>query len=197
MTRVTDHESQRGAVVRAVAGLICEGGLAAASLRAVARRSRVSASQLVENWGGRDRMLALAASFFGQWWQEDLYRRARIEGLVALVPGSQDEVDDARVWLALCELARNHEQVRPWIEKLRLEERRMVDELTRHSLGEATLDRLIALVDGLRHARCTPGHALTHEAAVAVLTEYGAHRDGDGGTFGSAADGSTRRPCGR
>lgn len=196
MTRVTDHESQRGAVMRAVAGLICEGGLAAASLRAVARRSRVSASQLVEGWGGRDRMLALAAGLFGQGWQEDLYRRAQLDGLGAFVPRTDDEVDDARVWLAFCDLARNQEQMGWAIERLRLEERHMLDILTRRSLDDVTLDLLVALVDGLRHARCTPGQAFTHEAAAAVLAAFEvAH--GDGGTFGSAADASTGRPCGR
>lgn len=196
MTRVTDHESQRGAVVQAVAELICEGGLAAASLRAVARRSRVSASQLVENWGGRDRMLALAATFFGRSWQEDLYRRAEIDGLGAFIPDDADEVDDARVWLAFCELGRSQEQVGWSVEALRGTERKMLDTLTRHSLDEVTLDQLVALVEGLRHARCTPGHPLTHEGALAVLADFMVSR-GDGGTFGSDADASTCRSCGR
>ena len=196
MTRVTDHESQRGAVVQAVAELICEGGLAAASLRAVARRSRVSASQLVENWGGRDRMLALAATFFGRGWQEDLYRRAGIDGLGAFIPRAADEVDDARVWLAFCELGRSQEQVGWSVETLRGNERQMLNTLTRHSLDEVTLDQLVALVEGLRHARCTPGHPLTHEGALAVLADFTASH-GDGGTFGSAADASTGRTCGR
>lgn len=196
MPRVTDHESQRGAVVQAVAELICEGGLAAASLRAVARRSRVSASQLVENWGGRDRMLALAATFFGRRWQESLCRRAETDGVGAFVPHEPDEIDDARVWLAFCELGRNQEQVGWSVETLREAERQMLDALTRHSLDEVILDQLVALVEGLRHARCTPGHPLTYEGALAVLADFMVSR-GDGGTFGSDARAPRGRPCGR
>lgn len=79
---------------------------------------------------------------------------------------------------------------------MRRNERGLLDVLTRRSLDPTRLDTLAALVDGLRHALCTPGEPLTPESARAVIDHFVADARPVSGTFGSATETATGRPCG-
>jgi len=172
MPRVLDPHANRDAVTAAVAQLIVEGGLPAASLRAVARRSRVSTGVLVENWGGRDRMMRLSGLHLGRQWHEALWTRFGTAGLAGLLPRSEEERHEARIWLAFCELARDNEQVHLAVAELHAGQRRMLDTMTDRRWSEADLDLLCAVVDGLRHSVCTPGSELTLERAATALQTF-------------------------
>ena len=172
MPRLLDPYSSRDAVADAFAALIAEGGLTAATLRGVARRARISAGVLVENWGGRDRMMRLAAMHLGRQWHHRLWTRFDDVGLHAILPRDEEERAEARVWLALCELARDNEQVRLSVEELHSAQRQMLGAMTDWSRDEAGLDLLAAVVDGLRHALCTPGSEVTVERAAVALQTF-------------------------
>lgn len=170
--RLIDHFSQRDAVTAAMADLIVEGGLAAASLRGIARHSRVSSAALTECWGGRDRMLRIATAHWARAWQAALWRRFDSAGLLGLLPRDDEERDQARVWLALCELARCNEQVRHSVEEARVEERRMLAIMTDRAWPETEVDLLAAVIDGLRHALCTPGCEVAVDRAARTLESF-------------------------
>lgn len=172
MPKLIDYDSHRGAVVGALVELVAEGGLAAATLRGVARRSRVSSAALVEGWGGRDRMLGIAAHHFGRRWHDALWVRFDSRGLAGLLPRDDDERGETRFWLAMCELARSNEYVRSAIEDRRAEEPRMLDVMTGQTWSRPDLELLRTVLDGLRHSLCTPGPDMSTEQAVHLMETF-------------------------
>jgi hypothetical protein len=170
--KLIDYDTHRGAVVGALMELVAEGGLAAATLRGVARRSRVSSAALVEGWGGRDRMLGIAAHHFGRTWSDALWRRYDARGLAGLLPRDDEERGEARFWLAMCELARSNEHVRSSVEERRTEEPRMLDVMTGQTWSPTDLELLRTVLDGLRHSLCTPGPQMSPDQAVHLLETF-------------------------
>ncbi len=156
----------------AVHGLLASGGIGAITLRAVANRSGVSASGLLTHFQSRDRLLMVASRKTGERRIDDIARRSRRDQVLAFVPTTEDEVADARVWLAFCELGRSDADVGHQIAELRIEERLLIDVLLDRSLDGPELDLLIAVIEGLTVAVCAPRDPLPPERARAVLAGY-------------------------
>ena len=172
MPRLLDVRSRADTVIAAIHRLIAGGGLGAVTMRAIAAESGVSASSLVHQFTGRDRLLGIAAGTVGVDRLRDIGLRARSAGLLAFVPTTTDEIVDARVWLAFCELGRSHEDVGLKVAAQRMHERDLIDALTRDQLDEPALDGLVAIVDGLCAAVCAAQEPLPTERAKQALVRH-------------------------
>lgn len=141
-------------------------------MRAIAAESGVSASGLVSQFTGRDRMLAITTWRCGRERLGDIGLRSRTDGMLAFVPSTEGEIRDTRVWLALCELGRSDPDIALKVAALRLEERQLIDVILRRQLDEPALDGVVALVDGLCAAVCAPGEPLDAERARRALERH-------------------------
>lgn len=133
MPRLIDPRSRADEVVLAIHRLIARGGLGAVTMRAIAAESGVSASGLVSQFTGRDRMLAITTWRCGHERLRDIGLRSRSGGMLTFVPATEAELRDTRVWLALCELGRSHPDIARKVAALRLEERELIDPPASHS----------------------------------------------------------------
>ena len=133
MPRLIDPRSRADEVVLAIHRLIARGGLGAVTMRAIAAESGVSASGLVSQFTGRDRMLAITTWRCGHERLRDIGLRSTSGGMLTFVPATEAELRDTRVWLALCELGRSHPDIALKVAALRLEERELIDPPASHS----------------------------------------------------------------
>jgi AcrR family transcriptional regulator len=173
MPRLIDPRSRADEVVLAIHRLIARGGLGAVTMRASAAESGVSASSLVGQFTGRDRMLAITTWRCGHERLRDIGLRSRSGGgMLTFVPSTEGELRDTRVWLALCELGRSHPDIALKVAALRLEERELIDAILRRQLDEPALDGVVALVEGLGVGVCAPGEPLPPERARDALARH-------------------------
>ncbi len=140
--------------------LLAESGATGVSLRRIADRREVSVGSLTNRWGTRDRMLHIAINEFRARWNYLMGGLSWTDGLMALLPLSEDEVDDCRVWLAFSDLASTDEVIAECVADQRREERELVTALVRRrgddDSADLVVDLVIAVVDGLRAALCSP-----------------------------------------
>jgi AcrR family transcriptional regulator len=162
-----DSPRRRDIVTDFAIGLIAEEGLAALTVRGLARRIRVTPAG-VQHWvGPRQQMLVAIAATFGQRWEQWMWRRAFRDGALAVLPLTADEVVWTRVWLALQELGRAEPEVGRVVDDVR----GLEGDLISHHVGlaEDDLATVLALVDGLRVAVCRGDGFMDAESARNVL----------------------------
>ena len=129
-----DSPSRRDIVTDFAIALIADEGVGALTVRALARRIRVTPAGL-QHWSGpRREMLVLITATFGQRWQQWMWRRQFRDGALALLPTTSDEVVWTRVWLGLQDLGRTESAVGEVISANRAHER----ELIAHSVPDLT-----------------------------------------------------------
>lgn len=169
MPRLIDRETRVGSVAAAVNELLAEGGIPALTMRSVATRVRVSPSSLHQLFGGRDRMLRLAA------WHTSEARRARIqdripdEGALAFLPNDDDDIVDCRIWLAWRELGRSADWLEPSMTEAIEHELWLMNRAFNLLLARPDLEWLEALVDGLSVAVCKPAQPMRRDRARELL----------------------------
>lgn len=169
MPRLLDPVSRGDTIINAAARVIVDGELSGLSLRAIAAEAGVGASSLVHQFGNRDRLLRVMVMRLGRRRLEVIGRRAPKDGGLAFLPTDDDEVVDARVWLACCELGREMRDVGTAVAGFREEERLLMDVLTERRLDEPALDVVMAVVDGLIAAACAPLEPLPVARAQVAL----------------------------
>ena len=148
-----DSPRRRDIVTDFAIALIAEEGLAALTVRGLARRIRVTPAG-VQHWvGPREQMLVAITATFGQRWEQWIGRRTFRDGALALLPSTPDEVTWTRVWLALQELGRTEPEVAGVVSYVRSGERAVIGRHT-PDLDDDEVAMALALVDGLRVLVC-------------------------------------------
>lgn len=137
-------------------GLVAEGGHAALTLRAVARKMGISQSWLSDRFDNRARMLAIATGVIGDRWSIWIRARSRYLGIAAFLPDTDDAVVAARVWLALVELGRVEQQTAWRVEQVRNAERALLGQLLGRYEPTLRVEAVTALIAGLRVAIADP-----------------------------------------
>lgn len=169
MPRLIDTTSRTGALAAAVNHLLAEGGPRALSLRAISGVSRVSGSSILHHFGSVEHLLRVSVHLTGRARVERIEQRWRSDGVGAHLPGSPEDVVDARVWLAWCELWRSHEGLELTVREARHAERALLARQLDYRLARDDLDAAIALVDGLTVAVCRPVEPMSPTRAAALL----------------------------
>lgn len=169
MPRLIDPVSRGDAIINGAARVIVDRGLSGLTLRAIAAEAGVGASSLVHQFGNRDRLLRVMVMRLGRRRVEVIDRRSHRDGGLAYLPTDEDELADARIWLACCELGREMPDVGAAVADVREEERLLMDVLTERQLDEPGLDVVMAVVDGLTAALCAPLEPLPVVRARAAL----------------------------
>lgn len=174
MPRLIDTESRTDTLIAAVNDILATEGAAALTLRRVAKVSRVSTSSILHHLDSRERLVQISAARTARARRarflaaQDRYDQER--GLLALLPGSGDEVVDARAWLGWLELWRADPGLAPIFDDHCQEMTWMLDQLTANRLSPTQLAATLALADGLTIALCAPTRPLAREAADDALT---------------------------
>ncbi|MGH3347531.1 MAG: TetR/AcrR family transcriptional regulator [Nocardioides sp.] len=171
MPMLIDTITRTGALVTAINQLMADGGPRALSVRAVGRESRVSPSSIIHHYGSMEQLLRVAAHWTGRARREAISGRAH-EGASAFLPATDDDVVDARVWLAWCELWRSDPAVELVIGEARDDERVLLARLTDFAHPAEELDLLAALIEGLTVAVCAPHDPVSPEDARRLLTSW-------------------------
>ena len=106
-----DSPARRDMVTDMAIGLILENGLAAVTVRGVAKKIGIAAPTLLGWYGSAERVRLVVGQTYCVRWVQWIQRRAFRDGPVALLPLTADEVGWARVWQAVLELARLDDDV--------------------------------------------------------------------------------------
>ena len=170
MPRLIDTASRTGTLVASVNHLLAEGGPRAVSLRAIASVSRVSGSSILHHFGTVEHLLRVSAHITGQARLQRMDERWFEEGVAAHLPHTPDDVVDARMWLAWCELWRSHEGLELTIREARYAERALLARRMDFQLARDELDSVVALIDGLTVATCRPVEPMPPERAARLLS---------------------------
>jgi AcrR family transcriptional regulator len=129
-------------------GLILENGLAAVTVRGVAKKIGIAAPTLLGWYGSAERIrLVVGQTYCGRWVQW-VQRREFRDGLLALLPLTVEEVGWTRVWEAVLELARLDDDVAACVGDALAFERHLAEGL----VADEDVDEVLALVAGLREA---------------------------------------------
>lgn len=156
MPLLIDTMERTADLVRSVNHLLATGGPRALSLRRIAGTIGISPSSLIHHYGSVDHLLRVSAFHTGKARLRDLERRWPGEGLLAHLPASPDDVVDARVWLAWCELWRSEDGLEPTVAEARDAERALLARQLDYALDRDGLDAMVALAEGLTTACCHP-----------------------------------------
>jgi len=89
--------------------------------------------------------------------------------VAAHLAGTPDDVVDARVWLAWCELWRSHDGLELTVSEARYAERALLARRLDFRLARHELDSVVALIDGFTVATSRPVEPMPPERAAALL----------------------------
>ena len=140
--------------------LIEEGGLAAVTVPAIARRIGLT-RQAITQWvgGSRSDLLELVTCTYSQRWRQWLESRLAWHGALTFLPTVDEDVRWVRIRLALEELERTIPDCGLSLREVRSYERELFMAIHPALSVEGAEDRLAALfvlLDGLRVALCQP-----------------------------------------
>ena len=174
MPRLIDPEGRTATLVAAINYVLARDGVAGLSLRAIARESRVSTSSMLHHFDSRDRLLRIAARMTGEARLDAIDRRADREGACAFLPAPGDDEDlvNARAWLAWCELWRSEDTIGETMSRNRDHERLLLASVLGVRLRSQDLTPVVALIDGLMVSVCAPKRPLPRERARALLEAF-------------------------
>jgi len=171
MPMLIDTITRTGSLVQAINWLLADGGPRALSLRSIGRTSRVSPSSILHHYGKLDQLLCVAAHWTARARHEAIAAHAR-EGAAAFLPATDDDVVDARVWLAWAELWRSDPALEVVLDECRQDERALLAKLTDYRFSRQGLDTLTALIDGLTTAVCAPRDPMPPARARELLAVW-------------------------
>lgn len=156
MPRKPDSADSGDLLTDGIMELLGESGATGVTLRRLAANRGLSVGALTNRWGSRGRMLHVAVNYFRHRWNDVIALNCLTEGVTGLLPRTDEEVEDCHVWFAFCDLARTDPTVAECVAAQRQDERAFVRALVPDAADETTIDLLVALVDGLRLALCSP-----------------------------------------
>ncbi len=163
-----DSPARRDVVTDMAIGLILENGLAAVTVRGVAKRIGIAAPTLLGWYGSAERVrLVVGQTYCGRWVQW-IQRREFRDGLLALLPLTAEEVGWTRVWEAVLELARLDGDVSECVGEAVAFERHLAAGV----VAEDDVDEAVALVNGLREAVTRRLDPLDPVRAREILTRW-------------------------
>lgn len=169
MPRRLDYGSRGDWVLESLCQVIARGGLRALSVRAVAKEMDLSPSSLLHQFTDQARLFRVAAARIGSARMDHVSYRSTDEGVLAFVPRSEHELEQARVWVAFQELARTDADIGSVVAHLRGKQREVLARIGRDVLDESGVDALAALVEGVVAAMLLTEDPLTAERARAAL----------------------------
>jgi AcrR family transcriptional regulator len=143
-----DSPARRDMVTDMAIGLIIEGGLGAVTVRGVAKKIGIAAPTLLGWYDSADRVRFVVGQTYCVRWVQWVQRRTFEDGLLALLPNTEDEVAWTRVWQAVLELARLDDDVAACVDDAVAFERDLVGQ----DVVQEDVEEVLALVDGLRQA---------------------------------------------
>ena len=182
-----DSADRADMVTDAALELMAEGGSTAVTLRSLAERIGASSPGVLSWFGSTDRMWQVIAvrcgqrwmGLLGDWGRRESLTRARLSNdLHLLLPVSDDEVIWTRAWLGLVEVGRHRHGVGALMAMFEADERAWVGRQLRAvdaACGPDSIDAVVALVRGLRHAICAPTHPMPVRRAHEVLAKWLRH----------------------
>ena len=103
---------------------------------------------------------------------DDLLLRRHVEGMLAFLPATADDLEQTRVWLAWCELARADATVSPHVSAIETDEVALFSQEFRDRPSREDVDTGIALVRGLRHAVCAGDDPMPVDRARVMLAGW-------------------------
>lgn len=172
MPHLIDDRSRAETLTAAINHVLVTDGIPGLSLRRIAAVSRVSPGSMLHHFGGRARLIALAAALTARELHEDIRCRRDREEVCAFLPGNDDGVLLHRAWLAWVELGRSAPGVEPVIAFAVRQELTLLAETTEHRLARDGLDTLTAVITGLRVEICAPLRPMPPARAHALLRAY-------------------------
>jgi AcrR family transcriptional regulator len=181
MPALIDPYTRSQLVADAVNEILVLDGASGVSMRALARRTGVSAASLLHHLESREHILRVAARLTARASIADISSRrmtTRVGGqLDAHLPRATAELREVSVWLAWAEFARHAEFLQPTVGRWHLEERALLGEsvvetgVPRSAVTRAATDAVFAHLSGLRLAMCRPLQPLEISAARESLRE--------------------------
>jgi AcrR family transcriptional regulator len=171
MPRHIDSESRTDTVVGAINHVLATDGIAALTLRRIGRLSGVSPPSILQHYGNREHLIRVAAFRTAKARLRDIERRRDSEGILAFLPVDDDGIVEAREWLAWCELWRAEPSIAGAMSDAHDWERALLASTLDYgpAEGDDLLDRLAALIEGLRAGICRPERPLPLPRAREIL----------------------------
>jgi len=169
MPRRIETESRTDTLTSAINDVLIDHGPAGLSLRRIATYSGVSTSSMLHHLGSREHLLRVAAGRTAGRRLQHLRAESEQDGVLAFLPRSGEELLDTRAWLGWLELWRSEDFLARWIADSRDDERALLAGRTGYWEKPTALDGLMALIDGLRVAVCSPVRPMRLEAAREIL----------------------------
>jgi AcrR family transcriptional regulator len=166
----TDQRTRE--LVRAINEILADCGPPGLTMRRIADLSGVSTSSILHHLGSREHLLRVAAGATGRARIVSLTAEIELDGALAFLPRSDDELLDARTWLAWLELWRCEGFLGRWIEESRADELALLAHTTDYRLTKVDLVATLALVDGLRVAMCAPRDPMRRDDARSTLAAW-------------------------
>jgi hypothetical protein len=168
-----DSASPDDMLTDAAVHVLSDKGAVGLTIKAVADWLRVTPGR-VSQLTKRDHMVFVVAARFANRWLDWIEQRCWSEGAAAFLPTRAEEVAGVRVWLALCELARERPELNEVFERARRRER---DALFHAELGleDPDLDLVLATIEGLRVSLCEPAASVSVGDARATLVRLLGH----------------------
>ena len=173
-------------IVAAVHDLIADGGVAAVTYRSVGAIVGISASSIHDNYPRRAHLLKVAAYQLACKREEYFAARVPQEGLGAMVPETEFDLRQTRVWLALRAFARTEPLLGLDIDEARSRERLIVGLALEGRPDDHASEAVHCLLEGLESARTTGEEPMSFDRAREVLeVVLTALRDTPPGSTGS------------
>jgi AcrR family transcriptional regulator len=165
MPRFIDTDLRTTEMVIGVNRVLVAHGIPGLTMRMIARESGISTGSLFHHFESRERILRIAAHRTGRTLIHGARSDALWIGIDAHLPGDAETLRLTRSWLAWCELWRSESWLEEAVTDLRADERSALAELHGPGISPTDLDALVALLDGLRAAVCSPVSAMPVEQA--------------------------------
>ncbi len=86
MPRLLDGETRTDEIIRGIGRLIITGGLEAVTLRNIAKEVGISSGTLTHHYESRERLMRVAAYWFGKGFVAENEARVRHDGAVGISP---------------------------------------------------------------------------------------------------------------
>jgi len=162
-----DSASTEDMLTDAAVHVLTENGAAGLTSRSVADWLGVTPAR-VSQMVTREQLVAVVAARFANRWLDWIEYRRWVEGAASLLPSDVEEMAGVRVWLALCELARERPDLTEVFARVRQRERAVLVDLGL-GLDDRELDVVLATAEGLRVKICEPSSPLALEDARSAL----------------------------
>lgn len=191
MPHLTDEPHRAWVLMLAANELLLDRGVAALTIRNIARTSGVSTSSIYHQLDSRERLLSVTSGLFAEHRWRHLCHEARTDGAYALLPRHAPEVLATRLWLSWLEVWRGEPGLAPRAERAWRQDHDLLNIATRGSLSSAEEEATAALLDGLRMAVCAPADPMPLARAREVLARHLVPLTGEHPTPLSALEGHT------